>query len=297
MRSFLVLSCSALVLFVGGSTWVAFYPPVPVDLGGVENLDTRARPVRIPLAGGDALGGWYLPPRNGAVVLLLHGYGRDHTHTWRYGGFLSRAGYGVLAFDCRSSRSVSRVPTTLGHYELDDARAALAWLRTQPATRSARIGLLGESLGGSVALLLGAESPDVRALVVDCAFANGGEALGDACERWAHLPRWPSAPLFRAMGRAFTGYDPGALDAVAAASALRDRPILFIHSLKDDRLSPAHPRELWSAAGGKDPLWIIADAGHNQGWVVHRDLYEARVLAFLDHHLRGRGPGLPAGML
>jgi pimeloyl-ACP methyl ester carboxylesterase len=297
MRSFLVLSCSALVLFVGGSTWLAFYPPLPTDLAGVENLDARARHVRIPLADGDALDGWYLPPRNGAMVLLLHGYGRDHTHTWRYGSFLRGAGYGLLAFDFRSSRSGSRLPTTLGHYELVDARAALGWLRTQPSARNARIGLLGESLGGSVALLLGAERPEVRALVVDCAFASGGEALGDACQRWAHLPRWPSAALCRAVGRAITGYDPGALDAVGAATALRDRPILFIHSLNDNRLSPAHPRELWRAAGGKDPLWMIADAGHNQGWVIHRELYEARVLAFLDHHLRGRGAGLPAGTL
>ena len=285
------------MLFLGGSTWVAFYPPVPVDLAGAEDLDARAQHIRIPLEGGDALDGWYLPPHNGAVILLLHGYGRDHTRAWRYGGFLSRAGYGLLAFDFRSSRAVARVPTTLGHYELADARAALAWLRARRHARPVRIGVFGESLGGSVALLLGAENPDVSALVVDCAFANGRQALEDACERWAHLPRWPSALLLRAMGRVVTGYDPGELDAVAAASALRDRPVLFIHSLKDDRLSPEHPRELWLAAGGKDPLWIISDAGHNQGWVIHRRLYEARVLAFVDHHLRGRGAGLPAGAL
>jgi fermentation-respiration switch protein FrsA (DUF1100 family) len=297
MRSVLVLSCAALLLFAGGSTWVAFYPPVPTDLAGAENLDARARRVRIPLEGGDALDGWYLPPRNGTVVLFLHGYARDHTRAWRYGGFLSRAGYGLLAFDFRSSRAAARLPTTLGHYELADARAALTWLRGEPGARSGRVALLGESLGGSVALLLGAESPDVRALVVDCAFANGRQAVEDACERWAHLPRWPSAVVVRAVGRALTGYDPGALDAVPAAAALRERPVLFIHSLKDDRLSPAHPRELWRAAGSKDPLWIIADAGHNQGWVVHRRLYEARVLAFLDHHLLGKGAGLPAGAL
>jgi fermentation-respiration switch protein FrsA (DUF1100 family) len=296
MRNFVVLSCSAVVLFAGGSTWMALYPPVPTDLAGVENLDAKARQVRIPLADGDALDGWYLPPRNGAVVVLLHGYGRDHTRSWRYGGFLRRAGYGLLAFDFRSSRTTGRLPTTLGHYEQADARAALGWLRGRPGPRP-RIGLLGESLGGSVALLLGAESPAVKALVIDCAFANGGEALGDACERWAHLPRWPSAALCRAVGRALTGHDPGTLDAVAAASALRDRPVLFIQCLKDDRIGPEQTRELWRSAGGKDPLWTIPDAGHNEGWVVHRRLYEARVLAFLDRHLLRKGPGLAAGSL
>ena len=297
MRGVFVLSCSALVLFLGGSTWLALYPPVPTDLAGVENLDARARRVRIPLPSGDALDGWYLPPRNGAMVVVFHGYGRDHTRAWRYGGFLRRAGYGLLAFDFRSSRTNGRLPTTLGHYELADARAALDWLKAEPRVGAAPVALLGESLGGSIALLAAAERPEIRAVVVDCAFATGGEALEDACTRWAHLPRWPSAWICRAVGRAFTGHDPGALDAVVAAASLRDRPVLFIHSLKDDRLSASHPHELWRAAGGKDPLWIIPDAGHNQGWARHRELYEARVLAFLGHHLLGKGAGLPAGEL
>ena len=135
----------------------------------------------------------------------------------------------------------------------------------------------------------------MRAVIVDCAFATGERALEDACSRWAHLPGRPGAWLCRAVGRVMTAHDPGALDAVVAAHALRDRPVFFIHSEGDDRLSIAHPWALWEAAGGKDPLWIIPGIGHNEGWLRHRDLYEARVRAFFDRHLLGRGAGLPAG--
>jgi len=297
MRSVFVLLCSALVLFLGGSSWLVLYPPVPTDLAGVENLDARARRVRIPVADRDTLDGWYLPPRNGALIVILHGYGRDHTRAWRYGGFLDKAGYGLLAFDFRSSRTRGRLPTTLGYYETPDARAALAWIRTQPGLHSVPVGLLGESLGGSIALITAAERPDVRAVIADCAFATGERALEDACERWAHLPGRPGARLCRAVGRVVTGYDPGGLDAVHASKALRDRPVFFIHSRNDDRLSIEHPRALWEAAGRKDPLWLIPEIGHNEGWLRHRDLYEARARAFFDRHLLGRGAGLPAGEL
>ena len=296
MRSVLVLLGSAAILFLGGSTWLAFYPPVPEDLAGVENLDARARKVRIPVGEHDALNGWYLPGTHRALVVILHGYGRDHTRAWRYGGFLSRAGYGVLAIDFRSSRAAGRLPTTLGYHELNDVRATLAWVRSQRELRDLRLAVMGESLGGSIALQAAAERPDVAAVVVDCAFADGEQALADACERWARLPR-RTAWLARAVGRLVTGHDPGTLDAAAAAADLRDRPVLFIHSLRDDRLSDAHPKELWQAAGAKDPIWIIPDAGHNQGWQRHRRLYEERVGAFLDRHLLGRGPGLPGGAL
>ena len=297
MRSALVLLCTAAVLFLAGSAWLVFYPPVPVDLAGAEDLDARAGRVRIPVGERDSLDGWYLPPRNGAMVVILHGYGRDHHRAWRYGGFLEKAGYGLLACDFRSSRSVRRVPTTLGRHEAPDARAALTWLRLQPGMRTAPLGLLGESLGGSVALIAAAERPDVGAVIADGAFSTGDRALADACSRWARLPAGPGAWLCRAVGRLVTGHDPGALDAVAAARMLRDRPLYFIHAGEDDRLSVAHPWALWEAAGGKDPLWIIPGIGHNQGWIRHRGLYEERALAFFDLHLLGRGAGLPAGEL
>jgi|SRR5262245_9157736 len=295
MRSVLVLLISALALFLGGSAWLVLFPPVPTDLAGAQNLDARARHVRIPVGDRDSLDGWYLPPRNGALVVILHGYGRDHTRAWRYGGFLERAGYGLLTFDFRSSRAANRLPTTLGHYETPDARAVLAWMRTQPGLHSIRVGLLGESLGGAVALVTASERPDVSAVIVDGAFASGNLALEDACQRWAHLPRGPGGQMCRALGRLATGVDPGTLDVAEATRALRDRPVFFIHALGDNRLSVANPRALWAAAGSKDPLWIIPDAGHNQGWQRHRALYEARVRAFFDDHLLGRGAGLPGG--
>jgi len=297
MRSVLVLLASAAVIFLAGSGWLFLYPPVPVDLAGAENLDTRARRVRIPVGDRDSLDAWYVPPRNGALVMILHGYGRDHTRAWRYGGFLSKAGYGLLVFDFRSSRATDRLPTTLGHYEIPDARAALAWARAQPELDSAPFGVLGESLGGSVALVTASERPDVSAVVADCAFSSGERALEDACERWAGLPGEPGARLCRAVGRLLTGYDPGTLDVVGASEALRDRPVFFIHAQNDDRLSVEHPRSLWRAAGSKDPLWIIPRVGHNQGWLHERKLYETRVRAFLDHHLLGQGAGLPPGEL
>jgi pimeloyl-ACP methyl ester carboxylesterase len=291
----LALSLSALSLFAGGSMWLAFYPPVPTDLGGVESLDARAERVRIPLAGGDALDGWYLAGHEPGAILLLHGYGRNHQRLWRYGGFLHRAGYSLLLVDFRSSRRADRLPTTLGHYELADGRAALAWLVRRAG--SAPVGVFGESLGGTVALLLAAETPAVRAVVADCPFATGERALEDSFERWARLPRWPSAAIARAIAWRVTGVDPAATDAVTASRALEGRPAFVIHAVRDNRLSPEQGRDLWNAAGRGGPLWVIPDAGHNEGWIRERGLYESRVTAFFDRHLLARGPGLPAGEL
>ncbi|MGH2398609.1 MAG: alpha/beta hydrolase [bacterium] len=297
MRYALIAAFAILTLFVAITTWIVLYPPVPTDLGGVENLDHRAQPVRIAVGEEDFLDGWYVPGRNQGVVLLMHGYGRSHTRMWRYGGFLNRAGYGVLTFDFRSGRGHDRKPTTLGHYEREDAQAALDWLRSQPAAAGKRIGVLGESLGGSVGLWVAARNTDVAAVVGDCAFATGKLALEESCARWARLPSWPTAEAVRWIGRRFTGHDPAALDVLAASAELKHRPVMFIQGLEDNRFSAAQVEQLWRAAGAKDPIWLIPGAGHNQGWKRQRDLYESRVRAFFDRHLLGAGAGLPAGAL
>ncbi len=284
MKQFLVLSISALVLFAGGSAWLALYPGVPRDLDGAPDLDRVARRVRIPI-GADSLDGWALEGRRRAVVIAFHGYGRDHTRAWRYASFLRRAGYGFVTVDFRSSRASERKPTTLGAYELPDAEATLAWVERAPEYRGARIGLLGESLGGSVALVLAARHPRIAAVVADCPFSTGRRAIEDATERWAHLPRRPFAAIVCAGGRLATGCDPCALDAIAATESLKTRPLLFIHSTRDDRFAPEQARDLWRTAGAKDEIWLV-DVGHNVGWQYRRDEYERRVLAFFDRNLK-----------
>jgi uncharacterized protein len=289
-----VAVAAVVVLAVGLPLRLLLFPHLPRDLGGAPDLDRVARRVRVPLPDGDALDGWLLAPREPAVVLVLHGYGRDHARAWRYGAFLHAAGFGVMTVDFRSSRGRRRLPTTLGHHEIVDAEAALAWLRAQPELRDLAVGLLGESLGGSVSLLLAADHPEVRAVVADGAFAHATLALEDSSQRWARLPRG-AARVARAVGRVATGRDMGAVDVEAAAARLVDRPLFLIHSMRDDRFSTENVHRLWWAAGSKDPLWLIAGAGHNEGWLRHRAEYERHVLAFFERHLLGRGPGLPGG--
>ena len=103
--------------------------------------------------------------------------------------------------------------------------------------------------------------------------------------------------LLRRLVRTFTGLDPGGIDTVISMAGLADRPVFFIHSLEDDRIAPGQTRRLWTAAGAKDPLWLVPGVGHNECWLRHRREYEERVLRFFAHPLLGEGQGLPVGEL
>jgi len=286
---------AALLLFAAGSTWLALYPPVPDDLGGAPNLDHQAERVKIPVAADDALEGWLLPGTRPGLIVIFHGYARNHTRAWRYAQFLRRDGYSILAIDFRSSRPHERKPTTLGTFELEDARATLRWIESQAQFAGRPIGLFGESLGGSVALVAAAGDSAVRGVCVDCAFVSGRRALEEASRRKLHLPAEPTAAVARALGRAATHEDPYALDAGAAARMLTGRPTFFIAAEHDDRFSEDEARDLWRAAGARaGGLWVVrGDVGHNQEWSKDRREYEARVREFFAASLHPRRAAMP----
>jgi pimeloyl-ACP methyl ester carboxylesterase len=285
MRNAILLFLSAFLLFATGSAWLAFYPTVKEDLGGVENLDARAEHVRIPVGEDDHLDGWYLAGSREATVILFAGYARDHRRVWRYGRFLNERGLHVVAVDFRSARRSDRKPTTLGHWELRDARATLDWVRLHPVLRSHRVALFGESLGGSVALALAAERPDVTAVVADCPFASADAAIEDGFRLVVKLPAFPLAPIARQVGRWYTGHDPGAFDATSSLRALNGRPVFIVQTSREDRFSGEQVKRITKALGIAGEQWVLPDVKHNQAWLHHRETYEQRVGGFVTEHL------------
>ena len=270
MRNVIVLLVSALLLLAGGSAWIALYPSVPADLGGVENLDAKSLHVRIPVGEDDHLDAWYLEGTRPATVVLFAGYARDHRRMWRYGQFLHHLGVHVLNVDFRSARRFDRKPTTLGYWELRDAHAALDWVRARPGLAGHRVALFGESLGGSTAIALAAERPDVAAVVADCQFASADAAIADGFQYVLHLPAFALAELARQVGKLITGHDPGELDVTPALRSLNGRPVLLIQTRMGDRFSRKQVERLTASLGLAGETWTMDDVKHTEAWIHHR---------------------------
>ena len=86
-------------------------------------------------ADGVRLSAWYIPPRNGAAVVLLPGAGSTRTAVLGQAAVLARHGYGALLVDTRGHGLSGGHAMDFGWWGDRDIAAAVSFLARQPGVR------------------------------------------------------------------------------------------------------------------------------------------------------------------
>ncbi|NHN76595.1 alpha/beta hydrolase [Azotobacter chroococcum] len=273
-RRALRLALLALALAGSGCSALLFYPepgqPLTPRAAGLDYRDVELR-----AADGTRLHAWWLPARAGQEVrgTVLHLHGNGGNLAWHLGGswWLPEQGWQVLLLDYRGyglSEGSPALPEVYG-----DLEAAFAWLEAEPAVRGKPLAVLGQSLGGALAVHFLAQQRErrdqVSALVLDGVPASYREVarhmLGSA---WL---TWPlQVPLSWLV--------PDGDSAIEAMPQLQGLPVLIYHS-RDDALVPlANGLRLYRAAA--PPRFFQATrGGHVQTFA--EPAWRALMLRFL----------------
>ena len=133
------------------------------DQSGGPGIAARARRPSRP-DDGVRLSGWYVPSRNGAAIVLVHGGGGDRQGTILHARMLAKAGYGVLLYDARGPRREPGHENAAGWQWDRDVRGAVSFLTSRGIDH---IGLLGLSTGAEAVVTEAASDKRVDAVVAD----------------------------------------------------------------------------------------------------------------------------------
>lgn len=246
------------------------YQPSKYPKGNWRPTGLQFEDANFASADGTALHGWYvphapeslpphaaepLPPR--AVVLFCHGNGGNITHRAYTAAGLRRLGCTVLLFDYRGYGRAEGQPNEAGI--LADARAARRWLADKCSINESEIVLMGESLGGGVAVDLATDG--ARGLILQSTFASLPDA---ASKNYGWLPvRW----IMR-----------NRLDSISKIGDYHG-PLLQLHGDADWIVAYDSGRRLFDAANDPKRFVTIAGGGHN-------DLPEGDFWAAVDAFLK-----------
>lgn len=263
----------------------------------------RGEPVAFAAADGLPLAGSYFRARTAGragVMVYCHEFLSDRWSYRPYIDHLRDLGFDVFTFDFRNhGESGSEPGYDPMHWasdrEVRDLRAALAYLRTRSDRDPAGYGLFGVSRGGTTALLVTPEEPDVWGVVTDGAFPTIGTMMAYIL-RWAELyirtqvirdaiPRWLYRILARSgRRRSERGRGCRFPDLEKAVGRLAPRPWLAIHGDRDTYISPEIVAELFEHGDGPRELWLVPEAKHNRCREREPEAYAGRLLDFVDRY-------------
>jgi dienelactone hydrolase/catechol 2,3-dioxygenase-like lactoylglutathione lyase family enzyme len=235
-----------------------------------------AEPVAIPGVG-VTMGGYFFKPQTGQppypALVLLHGFA-GHAHN--LAGLARRAsasGYAALALSLRGWLG-SDGENDQGLRQPLDVLAAIDWLARRPLVDRTRIGLVGASMGGQVALLAAAHKPPIKAVASYFAPTD--------------LTRWREAnPFIRDYLDDLCGPEGLPVRSPLLRVAQIDVPVLLIHGDRDENVPVAQTHAMAQSLKehGKDvETFILEGATHyfndKEYGIALRKLFE-----FLRRHL------------
>jgi uncharacterized protein len=236
---------------------------------------------------GMELHGWFIPSENGAVIMMQHGYKSTRRELLNEAEMMHRHGYGVLLTTVRAHDYSDGELITLGINEMADLEAWYQYLLTRKDIDHEKIGILGNSYGGMLAIQFAAQNENIKAVVANCAFSSMSDTVTTSVKYFTGLPPFPFVPLIVFWAEMVTGIKMEEIDTTKWIPLISPRPVFLMQGGMDTVISPTSGQILYDAAGEPKELWFDPELAHVKFDAERAEEYEARVVAFFDQYLLG----------
>lgn len=232
--------------------------------------------------------GWFVPAAktSDATIIINHGWGANRSDILGTSIFLAQK-FNLLYYDFRNHGDSGGDKTSLGCLEIRDFQAAVQYVKSRKKELARKLGVLGYSMGGAVAITGAAQNPDVLAVAAESPFTSYKEVVYRYGTKFFHAPRF-IIPITLFFTQSRLGFDPDEFSPVHHVAKLSPRPLFIVQGGSDDRMPVSEGRTLIDLAGEPKELWIVDAAGHVGAKEVNPQEYERRILEFFEKYLTAK---------
>lgn len=242
--------------------------------------------VQLHPAEGITLDGFVMSPAASGsfpTVILMHGICSAKESALGFAEAFCSQGFRVVAFDSRVHGRSQGGYCTYGWHEKHDLVKVVDEIeRRDPGSR---IGILGNSMGGAIALQGMAVDPRIDCGVIESTFASLPE---EACIRAQTWTKIRIDPLIHSLLQSTAGkadWKPMEVRPEISALSIR-KPVWLIHGTADDVIPISQGERIFKNLQSPDKEWLAVEgARHYNLSQTHGPGYEERIFAFFKKHL------------
>ncbi len=230
-----------------------------------------------------ALRGWWIEhPQAKDIIIASSGFHGKRADLLGIGKYLYNHGHSLFLIDMFGHGVYRGNPVTLGYRETADFLGAVDYVAARAPYL--KIGALGYSMGGAVAILSAARDKRIAAIVADSSFATHKDVVSHGLHTFFQFnsPIIDKPVLFVAnkLLQIKAGYTFEKVAPIREVAHIAPRPILLIHGTADT-ISPFYHSE-WLYAAAREPkeIWLVEGAPHCGGYFTERDTYCQKIHSF-----------------
>lgn len=234
------------------------FPPRGTVAAPEDSATLGLTNVSFPSRDSTQLRGWYVPSRNGASIILVHGSGSDRSSMLTELRFLVGKGFGILAFDL-PGHGESGGDVSFGAGPASAVQGAADFVLQHSDVHDGRLGVAGFSYGGAIVARAAASDCQMRAVALVAAPAD---AVTQTREEYASYGRAAQLGAFAVYW--IRGIDLGEERAVDYVGKIAPRPLLIVGSADDTTVPLSQTQALVAAAGEQKRFVLLPHGAHGR---------------------------------
>ncbi len=225
----------------------------------------------------------YVPSKNGAVIILSHGYKMTCSEMIPIAAVLVKHGYGVILPDQRAHGRSEGEQITFGHHEWRDLDAVVNFLEQR---KISKIGIFGNSMGGAMAICYAARNQRIGAVVAHSPYASLSHSINKGVRRFSGLPPFPFAQLILHLAQRQRHFNAATVAPVNIIANISPRPVLLMMGGIDQTVEADGIFALKKAGGDSTELWFEAELDHVEFQEKLPEQFEQRIVGFYQRALQ-----------
>ncbi|MCS7029715.1 MAG: alpha/beta hydrolase [Bacteroidia bacterium] len=256
-----------------------------LDAEEVEIISRSPLPYALPADSVVKLKGWFTKTKKdttGKTLIILHDVGQSKWNLISMAKYYDSLGYNTLLVDQRAHGLSTGKFCTYGYHEKYDVLAMIKYLKQRKEVKS--IGILGLSMGASIAIQAATMDTNIKALVLQNPYKDLRSATRDYGRKILSVLSDIMYPLVAKATEKQAKFKMNEVDIVRDIKKVRV-PTLFILSENDTDVPFARSNYVYLNANNPKTLWKVPNAGHFNILHLSAKTYFAKTDSFFKKYL------------